>query len=326
MKFPEVRMQRLKKNDNFRSLFAEVRLDSNDFVAPLFVKEGINQPEAISTMPDIFRHSLHSILDEVGEIAASGITAILLFGIPKNKDNEGSASYDSEGIIQKAIRLIKRDFPAMTIIADCCLCDYTTHGHCGIMEQGCLKNDQTLKILQKIALSYAEAGVDIIAPSGSMDGMVGAIRKALDERGYDLLPIMSYAIKYASCFYGPFREAGGIGILNGNRRHHQMQPSQRREAVREVQLDIAEGADIVMVKPGMPYLDIIRDIREQFSLPIATYQVSGEYAMLKVGAKAQLFDELSAFHESFIGYKRAGADIIISYYAKEMANFLNKNK
>lgn len=324
MKYPEVRLQRLKRNENLRTLFSEVRLDKKDFIAPLFVKEGTDKPHPISSMPGIMQHSLNSILDEVAEISAAGVSAILLFGIPQHKDSEGSASFHAEGIVQQAIRAIKHKYPAMTLIADCCLCEYTSHGHCGVMEKGGLNNDQTLKVLQKIALSYAAAGIDIIAPSGAMDGMVGAIRKTLDEHNFELLPIMSYAVKYASCFYGPFREAAGAGeVFTGNRKHHQMQPTQRREAMREVQLDIAEGADIVMVKPGMPYLDIIRDVREHFNVPVAAYQVSGEYAMLKAGAKAQLFDELCAFHECFISYKRAGTDLIISYYAKEMANYLN---
>jgi porphobilinogen synthase len=324
--YPEVRFHRYRKNPALREFFAETSLHAGDFISPIFIKEDGDKPQEVSSMPGVYQHSLNSLLDEVSAVMESGVRAVLLFGIPTHKDATGSSSFDANGIIQKSIRLIKKHFPKMIVIADCCLCEYTSHGHCGIMHNGQLDNDATLEMLQQIALSYAHSGVDIIAPSGRMDHKVGAIRHALERSGFPLVPVMSYAVKYASAFYGPFREAGGAGaVFTGDRKHHQMAPSQRREALREVSQDIGEGADMVIIKPGMPYLDIIRDVRESCQVPIVAYQVSGEYAMLKAGAKAQLYDERIAFHECLLAYKRAGADLIISYYAKEICAYLQED-
>jgi len=323
MTFPDLRFQRYRQTPALRDFFAEVHLHSRDFIYPIFIKEECDKPEAVLSLPGIYQHSLHSLIDEVAATVDSGINKILLFGIPKHKDPQGSSSFDGNGIIQKAARLIKKHYPNVVVIADCCLCEYTSHGHCGIMENGCLNNDATLGMLKKIAVSYAHSGVDIIAPSGRMDGSVAAIRLALEEAGHPLTPIMSYAIKYASAFYGPFRDAAGAGsVFKGDRKHHQIAPSQRREALRQAMDDIQQGADMLIVKPGMPYLDMIRDVRERCSLPISAYQVSGEYAMLKAAAKAQVFDEKAAFHECLLAYKRAGADTIITYYAKDICQQL----
>lgn len=323
MAFPCTRMQRLRANPTIRRMLSEVKLSKTDFIAPLFIKEGINHPIAIKSMQGVFQHSLNSLTEEAEKIAKSGIPAVLLFGIPAAKDGNGSGADDRNGIVQSAIKILKKEFPHLMVIADCCLCEYTDHGHCGIMENGGLDNDKTLKRLQSIALSYADCGADVIAPSGMMDGMVGAIREVLEAERFPMVSILSYAIKYASGFYGPFREAGGaLDVFKGDRKHHQMQPTQFREGMREVELDIGEGADMLMVKPAGFYLDIIRQVSDRFHLPVVAYQVSGEYAMLKAGAAAGAFDESEAFYEAFASMKRAGANLIISYEAVEFVKKL----
>ncbi len=284
---------------------------------PIFVHEGLENKEAIPSLPGIYQHSLSSLTEEIRDIQAVGITSVLLFGIPKNKDEKGKQAYANKGIVQQAIRHIKVQAPEMLVIADCCLCEYTDHGHCGVITKTGLDNDETLKLLQKTAVSYAKAGVDIVAPSGMMDGMVGAIREALDIADFEKVSILSYAVKYASAFYGPFREAAGSGAhFFGDRKHHQMNPSQRNEAFLEAQQDIDEGADFLMVKPASHYVDIIRDLKNTTELPLAAYHVSGEYAMIKAAAAVGILDERDAFEEVFVSLKRAGVSMIVSYYAK----------
>jgi porphobilinogen synthase len=323
MTFPAVRLHRQRHSQAIRSLVSETQLRKEDFIAPLFVHEGLKEKRAISSMPGVFQHSLDSLRTEVAEMAKVGIRAVMLFGIPSNKDPQGSESWNPQGIIQKAIALIKKDFPEMIITADCCLCEYTSHGHCGVLEQQKMHNDHTLDILAKIAISYAHAGVDIVVPSGMMDGTVASLRAGLDASGFSMVSIMSHTAKYASTFYGPFREAGGSGdVFTGNRKHHQAAPTQKREALREAQLDWEEGADFMLVKPALPYLDIVAMLHERFPLPIVAYQVSGEYAMLKAGAAAKAFDEKEGFYEACLGIKRAGAQLIISYYAIELAKII----
>lgn len=323
MSYPDLRMLRYRRTPQIRKLLAETRLNKSDFIYPIFVNEDLKEKKIIAKMPGIFQHCPSTLLREVERVADLGVEAVILFGIPKEKDEVGSSAYDHNGIIQKSISQIKRAFPEMVVIADCCLCEYTSHGHCGIMEGGHLDNDKTLSLLQKMALSYAESGVDIIAPSGMMDGMVQAIRHSLDRNNYTMIPIMSYAVKFASQFYGPFREAGGSAdSFLGDRKHHQIQPSQKREALREAFLDIEESADYLMVKPGLPYLDIVHTLREKTLLPIVVYQVSGEYSILKFAASNGLVNEKEAFKESLTCLKRAGADLIISYYADKIMECL----
>ncbi len=323
MKYPELRLQRLRQTQSVRQWVNETHLNKTDFIMPLFISESITHLHEVPSLPGVMQHTLDSMLSEVEEIAAAGITSVLLFGIPKSKDEEGSQAYNANGIVQKAIRAIKQRFPQMIVIADCCLCAYTRNGHCGIMENGVLDNDRTLTTLGKVAASYANAGVDIVAPSGMMDGQVQAIRKSLDQAGKPMAAILSYAVKYASSLYGPFRQASGSGEhFDGDRKHHQLAPGQAREALREAQLDIQEGADMLMIKPALFYQDMIWRVRQETLLPIVAYNVSGEYSMLKMAAQAGLFDEKDIFREAFLGLKRAGADLIISYYAKEMARGL----
>lgn len=314
--YPSVRLQRLKRTPSLRAMVSENKLSPTDFIMPIFVHEGLTEKRPIAALPGIFQHSLQTVLEEVKRIRNVGIKAVILFGIPNKKSDQAEESYNPNGIVQKAIRLIKDNDPDCVVIADCCLCEYTEHGHCFVMPNGQPDNDATLSVLQKIAISYAKAGADIIAPSGMMDGMIQAIRTALDENGFKMVSTMSYSVKYASAFYGPFREAAGSqDVFKGDRKHHQMNPSQRREAFLELEQDVAEGADILMVKPASIYMDIIRDLRESTSLPIAAYHVSGEYAALKAAAKAGVLNEQQAFEEVFLGLKRAGADLIISYFA-----------
>jgi porphobilinogen synthase len=324
MKFPTVRMQRYRQSPAMRKWVAESFLQKKDFIVPLFVSEILKEKQAVVSMPNVYQHSLDSLLQEVERLVNLGISSVMLFGIPEHKDAGGSSSYDEKGIIQQSIALIKKEFPQVIVMADCCLCEYTSHGHCGIMHQGKLKNDETLATLQKVALSYALSGADVIAPSGMMDGMVSSIRHVLDENDFEMTAIMSYAVKYASSFYSPFREAAGSGdVFQGNRKHHQMAPSQSREALREALLDVEEGADYLMVKPGLPYLDIVKLVKEKTLHPLAVYHTSGEYAMVKAAAKAGVLDEKAAFIEIYLGMKRAGADWILSYYADEMANIID---
>lgn len=316
------RHHRYRSNPAMRDLLAEVSISASDLIQPIFVSESLTQKRAIESLPEIYQWSLNDVLDEVREIVDLGIKAVILFGIPEHKDAFGSEAENETGIVQQTIKKIKAKYPNLIVIADCCLCEYTDHGHCGIMKNNTLDNDGTLSRLERIACSYAKAGADIIAPSGMMDGMVAAIRDGLDADGYHTVSIMSYAVKYASSFYGPFRDAAGsAGEFKGDRKHHQMNPSVRNEAFLEAESDVEEGADFLMVKPGVHYLDIIRDLKNTYHLPIVSYHVSGEYAMLKAAAKAGILDEKHALTETLLCLKRAGSDLIVTYAAKQ---FLSK--
>lgn len=324
MMFPEYRARRLRKNESVRSLVRETTLSVDDFIYPLFIVEGKNIKEEIKSMPGIFRYSLDRVLDEVKASLDLGLKAFLLFGIPAKKDEAGTSAYAREGIIQRAVKTLKDRFPQAVIITDVCMCEYTSHGHCGIIKGGEVDNDLTLEQLARIAVSHARAGADWVAPSDMMDGRVGRIREALDEAGFSQVVIMSYAVKYCSSFYGPFREAAESAPQFGDRRSYQMDPANAREALREALMDVEEGADIIMVKPAMPYLDIIRMLRENLQHPLAAYQVSGEYSMLKAAASLGFLDEERVMWESLISIKRAGADLIISYFAKKVAESLQR--
>jgi len=299
-------------------MVAETRLSLNNMVQPIFVDERISAPRAIDALPGQFRQSLESLPSEAGSLEDLGVPAVLLFGLPAQKDDVGSGAYDSQGVIQKAVRQIKES-TNLVVITDLCLCEYTSHGHCGLIKGEAVLNDETLPILGEIAASHAEAGADIVAPSGMMDHMVRAIRAALDMEGYTETPILSYAAKYASTFYGPFREAAESGFAFGDRMGYQMNPANAAEALWEVQLDIEEGADMVMVKPAMPYLDILAKVKDMFGMPTAAYQVSGEYSMIYAAAEKGWLNEEAAFLEALTSIKRAGADMIITYWAKEYA-------
>jgi porphobilinogen synthase len=322
--FPYQRPRRLRKNEIIRRMVRETSLSPDDFIYPLFVTFGKNVRKEIKSMPGCFQESVDMVVKHAREVYSLGIPAILLFGIPEHKDEIGSGAYDPQGIVQKAIRAIKNKVPELYIITDVCMCEYTSHGHCGVIENAEVKNDPTLELLAKEAVSHTKAGADMVAPSDMMDGRVGAIRAALDKEGFSETPIMSYAAKYASSFYGPFREAAESTPQFGDRRSYQMDPSNRREALKEVALDVEEGADIVMVKPAMTYLDIISDVRESFDLPVAAYNVSGEYSVIKAAAKLGWIDEKRAMMEVLTSIKRAGADLILTYFAKEAAKVLNK--
>ena len=302
----------------------ETSLSPDDFIYPLFITYGKNVRKEIKSMPGCFQESVDSIVKHAKEVYSLGIPAVILFGIPEHKDEIGSGAYDPHGVVQKAIRAIKNKIPELQVITDVCMCEYTSHGHCGIIEQGAVKNDPTLELLAKEAVSHAKAGADMVAPSDMMDGRVEAIRLALDAEGFPEIPIMSYAAKYASAFYGPFRDAAESTPQFGDRRSYQMDPANRREALKEVALDIEEGADIVMVKPAMTYLDIISDIKENFDLPVAAYNVSGEYSVIKAAAKLGWIEEERAMMEVLTSIKRAGADIILTYFAKDAARVLNR--
>ena len=321
--FPVTRLRGLRKTTALRDMFRETHLTKNDFIYPLFVAEGENFKREIGSMPDVFQLSIDNILRESEELLGLGINAVLLFGIPDFKDEVGSSGYHAEGIVQKASREIKKRFSGeMLVITDVCLCEYTSHGHCGVIENEYVQNDATLKLLARQALTHAEAGADIIAPSDMMDGRTGAIRKILDENGFAETPIMAYSAKFASAFYGPFREAAESAPQFGDRKSYQMDFGNPQEAMREIALDIAEGADIVMVKPALAYLDIIRRARENFNLPIAAYNVSGEYSMVKAAAEKGWIDGERVMMESLTAIKRAGADVIITYFAKEAVKLI----
>ncbi|MBW4828124.1 MAG: porphobilinogen synthase [Clostridiaceae bacterium] len=316
------RPRRLRKNEIIRSLIRETKLSIEDFIYPIFVQEGTGIKEEIPSMEGIYRYSVDKVLKEIEEVESLGIKAILLFGIPENKDEFGTEGYTEDGIIQRAVREIKKVFPQMYVITDVCMCEYTSHGHCGILlENGYVDNDKTLEYLGKIALSHARAGADMVAPSDMMDGRIEYIRNCLDENGFETIPIMAYSAKYASAFYGPFRDAADSSPAFGDRKSYQMDPANTDEAIREIELDIMEGADIIMVKPALSYLDIIRRSKDNFNMPLAAYNVSGEYSMLKLAVKEGLLDE-TAILESLLSIKRAGADIIISYFAKDVAKML----
>ncbi|MGF3495127.1 MAG: porphobilinogen synthase [Methanothrix sp.] len=311
------RMRRLRK-PGIRDMVAETRLSVRDLIMPVFVDERIDEPVPINSMPGQMRQSLNTVAEEAGRIADLGIPAVILFGIPSRKDEIGSGAYDRDGVIQRAVRCIKESTD-LVVITDLCLCEYTSHGHCGVVRGQEIINDETLPILGRTAVSQAEAGADIVAPSGMMDHMVRAIRSALDDNGYSDVAILSYAAKYASYFYGPFREAAESGFAFGDRRSYQMDPANANEALWEVQFDIEEGADMVMVKPAMPYLDILRMVKDMFGMPTAAYQVSGEYSMIMAAAERNWIDRDGAMLEALTSIKRAGADMIITYYAKEFA-------
>ena len=324
MLFPDYRPRRLRKNERLRSMIRETTLSVADFIYPLFVTHGKGVKKPIQAMPGISQLSTDLLIGEIKEINNLGIPAVLLFGIPKKKDERGSEAYAKEGIIQRAIREIKNNVPEIIVITDVCLCEYTSHGHCGIIKDGDVDvdNDSTLELLARMALSHVEAGADMVAPSDMMDGRVGEIREYLDENGYEKIPIMSYAAKYASSFYGPFREAAGSSPQFGDRKSYQMDPANSNEAIREVSLDVEEGADIIMVKPAIAYLDIISRIKEEFDLPVAAFNVGGEYAMVKAADKLGFFDGEKVMMECLLSIKRAGADLIITYFAKEAARIL----
>ena len=323
MMFPEYRPRRLRRNEQFRSLIRETRLSSEQLIYPLFIQPGKGIREPVPSMPGVFRISVDQLGREAKECLALGINHVLLFGLPDKKDAMGSGAHAKDGIIQRAIRELKNKAPELMITTDVCLCEYTSHGHCGVLINHDVDNDATLEILARTALSHARAGADIVAPSDMMDGRVAEIRAALDENNYDMVPIMSYAVKYASAFYGPFRDAAECAPQEGDRRGYQMDPANIREALREATLDVEEGADILMVKPAVAYLDIISRLREEFDLPIAAYHVSGEYAMIKAAAEKGWIDEERVMQETLLSIHRAGADIIITYFAKEMARLLN---
>jgi len=312
-------MRRLRQLESLRALVRETSVEVSDLIYPLFVIEGRAVKSEISAMPGIYQLSPDRLAVEVNEIARLGIPGVILFGIPKSKDEMGTGAYDPRGIVQKAIRVIKKETPDLLVVTDVCLCEYTSHGHCGVIVDGCVDNDRSLPLLAKMAVSHAEAGADMVAPSDMMDGRVRAIRQALDDQGFTQLPILSYAAKYASAFYGPFREAAQSAPQFGDRRSYQMDPPNAREAMREVQLDVDEGADIVMVKPALAYLDVIRQVRDRFDLPVAAYNVSGEYSMLKAAVKNGWLEERRAVTEVLTAIKRAGADVVVTYHAKEFA-------
>jgi len=319
------RTRRLRKNESIRRLVRENKLTVDDLIYPLFIEEGENIEAEIDSMPGIKRYSLDTISEELEELVALHIPAVLLFGIPTNKDDEGTETWNDKGIVQQAIRFIKKNYPSLYVITDVCFCEYTNHGHCGIIHDKDVDNDATLVNLAKQTISHAKAGADMVAPSGMMDGAVLAMREALDNTGFYDLPIMGYSVKYASAFYGPFRDAVDSTPSFGDRRTYQMDPANRDEAMREANFDDIEGADILMVKPALSYLDIIRDLKNNFDRPIACYNVSGEYAMIKAAAEKNWIDEERVMMESLLSMKRAGADIIITYFAKDVAKVLLNN-
>ncbi len=302
----------------------ETSLSPDDFVYPLFVTFGKGIRKEIASMPGCYQESIDTVTKHAKEILSLGIPSVILFGIPEQKDETGTGAYDEQGVVQKAVRSIKNKAPELLVITDVCLCEYTSHGHCGVVKNGAVLNDPTLELLAKEAVSHAKAGADMVAPSDMMDGRVGAIREALDEEGFTEVPVMSYAAKYASAFYGPFREAAESSPRFGDRRSYQMDPANRREALKEVALDIEEGADIVMVKPALAYLDVISDVKNTFDVPVAAYNVSGEYSLVKAAGKLGWIDEQRIMMEVLTSIKRAGADLILTYFAKEAAKIINR--
>ncbi len=322
MQFPDYRARRLRKNENFRRLVRETILSVDDMIYPLFAVTGKGIKKPICSMPGQFQLSIDYIGREAREAYELGIPAVLLFGIPSQKDEQAMGAFARDGIVQQAVRRIKKETPDLLVITDVCLCEYTSHGHCGILEKGMVQNDLTLEVLAETALSQAKAGADMVAPSAMMDGQIGAIREILDENALENIPIMAYSAKYASSFYGPFREAAESAPQFGDRKAYQMDPANSDEAIREISLDVSEGADIIMVKPALAYLDIICRARQEFDLPLAAYNVSGEYSMIKAAAQMGWLDEERAMLESLTAIKRAGADIIITYWAKQAAKVL----
>ncbi len=326
MKFPEYRPRRMRANENLRRMIRETCLTVDDLVYPLFVTEGKEVRNPVGSMPGVCQLSIDTLLVEIAEVVGLGIPAVILFGIPSKKDERGSEAYAQSGIIQEAVRAIKDTYPDLIVITDVCLCEYTSHGHCGIVKNNMVDNDATLEVLARVALSHVRAGADMVAPSDMMDGRVKAIREILDSNGFSNVPIMAYSAKYCSSFYGPFRDAADSAPRFGDRRSYQMDPPNVREAIREVSLDIEEGADIVMVKPALAYLDVIRVIRDNFEYPIAAYNVSGEYSMIKAASMKGWIDERRVVMEVLTAIKRAGADIILTYFAKDVARWLKEAK
>ena len=324
--YPTKRLRRLRYNPILRDMVRETELSKNDFIYPLFVVPGKGVKNPVKSMPGVFQLSVDELVKECKEIESLGIPAVILFGIPEHKDEKGSEAYDPNGIIQKSVRAIKSEVKNLLVITDVCLCEYTSHGHCGLLNGEEILNDETVDLLVKESLSHVEAGADIVAPSDMMDGRIAAIRKALDDKGFTKTPIISYAAKYSSGYYGPFRDAADSAPAFGDRRSHQMDIANSLEALREVEEDIEEGADIVMVKPAGPYLDIIRQVKDKFGMPTAAYQVSGEYAMIKAAAQNGWIDEERVMLESLTAIKRAGADMFLTYFAKDAARWLDKNK
>lgn len=320
------RPRRLRNGSVLRSMVRETRISADTLIYPMFVMEGTNIKEEIATMPGQYRWSIDRMDEILQELTDAGVKSVLLFGIPKKKDEIGSSAWAEDGIVQQAIRHIKQQFPQLYVITDVCMCEYTSHGHCGILCGHSVDNDQTLEVLAKTALSHVQAGADMVAPSDMMDGRVGKIRTILDENGFSNTPIMSYSVKYASAFYGPFRDAAGSAPAFGDRKGYQMDPHNLQEAIREAELDIQEGADILMVKPGMAYLDVLYALKERFPYPIATYSVSGEYAMIKAAAMAGYVDEAALVCESAVCMYRAGADLLITYFAKELAQSIKEGR
>ena len=323
MQFPEYRVRRLRKNENFRRLIRETSLSVDDLVYPLFAVPGKNFKKPISSMPGQFQLSVDNIAKEAQKARELGIPAVLLFGIPAKKDEMATGAFAKDGIVQRAVKRIKNEVPDILVITDVCLCEYTSHGHCGMLEKDSVQNDATLEVLAETAVSQVRAGADMVAPSAMMDGQVMAIREALDENAFEDIPIMAYCAKYASSFYGPFREAAE-SAPKGDRKAYQMDPANADEAIREMSLDVGEGADIIMVKPALAYLDIIYRAKQEFDLPVAAYNVSGEYSMIKAAAQLGWLDEEKTMVESLTAIKRAGADIIITYFAPQMAKLLSK--
>ncbi len=319
------RHRRLRQSDQLRAMVRETHLRPEDFIYPLFIIEGENQRNEVTSMPGVFQISMDLLKAEVDELISLGIKAVILFGVPEEKDDCGSGAYHNHGIVQEATRVIKAHHAEMLVVADTCLCEYTDHGHCGLVENGEVLNDQSLELLVKTAISQAEAGADIIAPSNMMDGFVAAIRKGLDEAGFENLPIMSYAVKYSSAFYGPFRDAANSAPQFGDRKTYQMDPANRLEATREAQSDLEEGADFLIVKPALSYLDIIRDVKNNFNIPVVAYNVSGEYSIVKAAAANGWVDEKAMTMEMLTSIKRAGADLIITYFAKDAAKWLKES-
>ena len=317
--FPVTRLRRFRRTASLRGLVRETRLSLDQFVMPLFVAP---EPLANDELPGMARFDLDGLLHEVEDLSASGVGAVLLFGVPAEKDEEATGAWEDDGIVQQALRALKPRFPELVLLTDVCLCEYTSHGHCGVVVDGAVDNDRSLELLARTAVSHAEAGADVVAPSDMMDGRVGAIRETLDDHGFESTPILAYSAKYASAFYGPFREAADSAPAFGDRRGYQMDPANVREALRECKIDLAEGADAIMIKPALPYLDVIRAARETFDAPLAAYNVSGEYAMVKAAASAGWLDERTAALESLTAIKRAGADLIVSYWTKDLAAWL----
>jgi len=326
MAHPLYRPRRLRESPLIRRMVRETRLGVDNLILPLFAVHGRGVRDPVSSMPGVSRLSLDELLKEAKDAASMGIPAVLLFGIPQSKDPRGSEAYAEDGIVQQAARAVKETIPDLLVITDVCLCQYTSHGHCGLVEDGRVKNDASVELLARVALSHMESGADVVAPSDMMDGRVGAIRDALDEGGYTETPIMAYSAKYASAFYGPFREAAESAPQFGDRRSYQMDPANGAEALREVGLDVDEGADIVMVKPALPYLDVIARVRQEFGLPLAAYSVSGEYAMIKAAARLGWLDEERCMLEALTAIRRAGADLIITYFAREAARLLERQR